>query len=533
MGPEKKIDYDYVIIGSGFGGSVSALRLGEKGYKVAVLEKGRRYRTEDFPRTNWNVRKSLWMPRLGLYGIFALTFLRHVFVLHGAGVGGGSLNYCNQLLVPPDEVFERPEWGPGDWKAKLAPFYEVAKRMLGATPSPRIGKADEILAEIGREIRGHDTFHINDVGVFFGEPDKTVPDPYFNGEGPDRTGCTFCGACIVGCRVGAKNTLDKNYLYLAEHKHGVEIVPETEVTGIRPLDGEYEVFATKSTGFHHSKRMYRTSGVVVSGGVMGSVKLLLKCKAQGLLPNLSGQLGNYVRTNSETLVGATARDRNADYSDQISITSGIYPDENTHVEVVRFNKGSDVLAFLATLLIDGGGRIPRWVRFLGNALRHPWEFLKSLSPFGWAARTPILLVMQTIESYLRLGYGRRWWRLCKRSMNSTLAPGAKKIPSYIPIANEIARRMGERIKGQPMSSWPEVVFDVPITAHILGGAVMGETPEKGVVSLNGEVHGYPNLYVVDGSTVPVNLGVNPSLTITAMAEYIMSQMPQKGEGEQR
>lgn len=533
MEPEKKLDYDYVIIGSGFGGSVSAMRLGEKGYKVAVLEKGRRYRTEDFPRTNWNVRKSLWMPQFGLYGIFALTFLRHVFVLHGAGVGGGSLNYCNQLLIPPDEVFEKPQWGPGDWKAKLSPFYEVAKHMLGANPSPRVGKADEILAEIGREIRGEDTFHINDVGVFFGEPDKTVPDPYFNGEGPERTGCTFCGACIVGCRVGAKNTLDKNYLYIAEHKHGVEIVPETEVTGIRPLDGGYEVLAMKSTGFRHIKRTYRASGVVASGGVMGSVKLLLKCKAEGLLPNLSDQLGNYVRTNSETLVGATARDRNADYSDQISITSGIYPDEDTHVEVTRFNKGSDVLAFLATLLIDGGGRVPRWVRFLGNALRHPWEFLKSLSPFGWAARTPILLVMQTIESYLRLGYGRRWWRLGKRSMNSTLAPGAKKIPSYIPVANEIARRMGERINGQPMSSWLEVVFDVPITAHILGGAVMGESPEQGVVNFNGEVHGYRNLYVVDGSNVPVNLGVNPSLTITAMAEYIMSQVPQKFEREQR
>jgi cholesterol oxidase len=519
--------YDYVIIGSGFGGSVSALRLAEKGYQVAVLEKGRQYRTEGFPRTNWNIRKSLWIPQLGLYGIFAFTFLRHVFVLHGAGVGGGSLNYCNQLLVPPDEVFEKPEWGPGDWKERLAPFYELAKRMLGANPSPRIGKADEILSEIGKEIRGKDTFHINDVGVFFGEPNKTVIDPYFNGEGPERTGCTFCGACIVGCRVGAKNTLDKNYLYLAQHKHSVDIIPETEVTGIRPVENGYEVLARQSTGVLHRKRIYHTRGVVVSGGVMGSVKLLLKCKTDGLLPYLSDQLGNYVRTNSETLVGATAKDRNADYSDQISITSGIYPDENTLVEIVRFNKGSDILAFLATLLIDGGGRIPRWMRFLGNAFIHPWEFLKSLSPFGWAARTPILLVMQTIESYLRFGYARRWWRLGRKSMNSVLSPGAKKIPSYIPVANEIARRMAKRINGHPISSWPEVVFDIPITAHILGGAVMAESAEKGVVGFNGEVHGYRNLYVVDGSNVPVNLGVNPSLTITAMAEYIMSQVPKK------
>jgi len=529
MEHQGNLDYDYIVIGSGFGGSVSALRLGEKGYRVAVLEKGKRYRTEDFPRTNWNLRKSMWMPQLGLYGIFALTFLRHVFVLHGAGVGGGSLNYCNQLLVPPDEVFQKLEWGPGDWKAKLAPFYEVASRMLGVNPSPRVGKADEILAEIGREIRGEDTFHINDVGVFFGEPDKTVPDPYFNGDGPERTGCTFCGACIVGCRVGGKNTLDKNYLYLAENKYGVAIVPETEVTGVRPLDEGYEVIAAKSTGLRHNKRIYRANGVVFSGGVMGSVKLLLKCKAEGLLPNLSDQLGNFVRTNSETLVGVTARDRNADYSDQLSITSGIYPDKDTHVEVVRFNKGSDVLWSLSTLLTDGGGRVPRWVRFLGNVLRHPWEFLKSLLPFGWAARSSILLVMQTIESYLRFGYRRRWWRLGKRSMNSALAPGAEKITSYIPVANEIARRMGERINGRPMSSWPEVVFNVPMTAHILGGAVMGDRTEKGVVNFNGEVHGYPNLYVVDGSNVPVNLGVNPSLTITAIAEYIMSQMPAKSE----
>ncbi|TET92487.1 MAG: GMC family oxidoreductase, partial [Desulfobacteraceae bacterium] len=331
--------YDYIIIGSGFGGSVSALRLAEKGYQVLVLEKGKRYRSEDFPRTNWNLRKSLWVPHLGFYGIWVLSLLKHVFILHGTGVGGGSLNYCNQLLVPPDEVFKKPEWGPGDWKAKLAPFYDIAKRMLGANPSPSVGKADKILAEIGREIRGEDTFHINDVGVFFGESDKTVPDPYFDGDGPDRTGCTFCGACMIGCPVGSKNTLDKNYLYLAEHKYGVEILPETEVTGVKPTDDGYEVFTRKSTGIYHLKRAFQARGVIFSGGVMGSVKLLLDCKTKGLLPNLSRHLGNYVRTNSEALLAVTSNDRHADYSDQISITSGIYPDENTHVEVVRFNKG--------------------------------------------------------------------------------------------------------------------------------------------------------------------------------------------------
>jgi len=521
--------YDYIIIGSGFGGSVSALRLSEKGYRVAVLERGMRYETQDFPRTNWNLRKNLWIPQLGLYGIWNLSLLKHVFILHGTGVGGGSLNYCNQLLVPPDEVFEKPEWGPGEWKARLGPFYDRAKCMLGANPSPQVGRADRILAEIGKEIRGEDTFHINDVGVFFGEPDKTVPDPYFNGEGPERTGCTFCAACMIGCRVGGKNTLDKNYLYLAQHKYGVEIFPETEVAGVRPLDDGYEVLTKKSTGILHPKKAFRAYGVVFSGGVMGSVKLLLQCKCKGLLPELSPQLGNFIRTNSEALLGVKAKDRKANYSDQISITSGIYPDQDTHVEIVRFNEGSDVIGLLATLLTDGGGRIPRPIRFIGNLLRHPWAFVKSLWPVGWGARTPILLVMQTVENHIRFDYKRRWWRLGKRSLNSSLVPGTKKVPSYIPVANEIARRMGERMEGQPLSSWPEVLFDVPTTAHILGGAVMGETPETGVVDFRGEIHGYPNLYVVDGSNVPVNLGVNPALTITAVAEYIMSQIPPKSE----
>ncbi|MFC1823199.1 GMC oxidoreductase [Thermodesulfobacteriota bacterium] len=521
-------EYDFIIIGSGFGGAVSALRLAERGYRIAVIEKGKRYRPEDFPRSNWNPRKFLWQPKFGLYGIWALSLLRHVFILHGTGVGGGSLNYCNNLLIPPDEVFEKPEWGPGDWKTKLAPFYEEARRMLGANPSPSVGRADQILAEIGREMTGKDTFHVNDVGVFFGEPETIVPDPFFGGDGPDRKGCTFCGACMIGCRDDGKNTLDKNYLFLAE-KLGTKIFPETEAVGVRQLDGGYEVLTKRSTGLRSKRKNLRARGVVFSGGVMGSIELLMICKARGMLPRLSNQLGNFIRTNSEALIGVTAHDRHADFSDQISITSGIYPDDKTHVEIVRFNKGSDVVGLLSTLLTDGGGHLPRFVRFLGNVLRNPWAFLKSLWPAGWGARTPILLVMQTIESYLRFDYRRRWWRFGKKSMNSRLSKGTRKIPSYIPIANEIARRMGEKMPGQPMSSWAEVLFDVPTTAHILGGAVMGETSEKGVVDFDGQVHGYQNLYVVDGSNIPVNLGVNPSLTITAMAEYIMSQIPPKKE----
>jgi cholesterol oxidase len=521
--------YDFIVIGSGFGGSVSALRLAEKGYRVAVLEKGRRYHTQDFPSTNWNLRKFLWKPRLGLYGIQMLTLMRHVFILHGGGVGGGSLVYANQLLIPPDEIFLKPEWGPGDWKEKLLPFYEKGKRMLGATRCPSVGRADEILAEIGKEIRGEDTFHINDVGVFFGEPEKTVPDPYFNGDGPQRTGCTFCGACMIGCPIGAKNTLDKNYLYLAEKKYGVEIIPETEVTGVQPAEAGYDVFTRKSTGFRHPEKTISARGVVFSGGVLGTIKLLFECKAKRWLPDISKTLGHSVRTNSEALLTITANDRKADYSDHIAITSGIYPDPKTHIEVVRYNKGSDVMGSLVTILTGGGGRIPRVIRFFGNILRHPWVFLKSFWIFGWGARTPILLVMQTAESKFQFDYKRRWWRLGKKSLNSKISPNSPKIPSYIPIANQVAKRMGEKINGQPMSAWTEVLFDISSTAHILGGCAMGESTEEGVVDFTGQLHGYRNLYVVDGSNVPVNLGVNPSLTITAIAEYIMSQIPEKSE----
>ncbi len=519
------MDYDAIVIGSGFGGSVSALRLAEKGYRVAVLEKGRRYRTEDFPATNWNLKKSIWMPRLGLYGIQMLTFLRHVAVLHGGGVGGGSLVYANQLLVPPDPVFDQLLWGGGNWKERLAPHYVTARRMLGANPSPTVGRADRLLREVGIEMRGEDTFHKNDVGVFFGEPRREVPDPYFGGDGPPRTGCTFCGACMIGCPVGAKNTLDKNYLYLAERKHGVEIFPETEVTGVRPAPGGYEVLTRRSLRPFTPLKTYRASKVVFSGGVMGTVKLLLQCRRNGLLPDLSSRLGHFVRTNSEAILAVRSRDRSVNWNDQIAITSGIYPDPDTHMEMVRYNKGSDLLYGLLTLLTDGGDSVPRQVRFAGNLLRHPLRFMRNLWFVGSSATTTVLLVMQTSDNYLILDYAPRPWRLGACSLNSRLPRGGRPIPSYIPVANEAARRLARKMDGEAMSSWPEVLLDAPTTAHILGGCCMGAGQETGVVGFNGEVFGYPGLYVADGSVVPANLGVNPSLTITALSEYIMDQMP--------
>ncbi|NQU62959.1 MAG: GMC family oxidoreductase [SAR324 cluster bacterium] len=522
---QQKYDYDFVVIGSGFGGSVSALRLAEKGYKVAVLEKGKRWQKEDFPKTNWNIKKYLWLPQLGMYGYQMLTQLKHVLILHGGGVGGGSLVYANQLLIPPDEVFNRSEWGINNCKATLMPHYEEARRMLGANPSPQVGVADKCLREVGIDMTGKDTFHINDVGIFFGKPDKTVADPYFGGEGPERTGCTFCGACMIGCPVGAKNTLDRNYLFLAEKK-GVEIVPETEVTGVRPLNGGYEILTHSPSGAQPDK-VYTSRGAVFSGGVMGTVKLLHQCKQKGLLPDISDQLGNVVRTNSEALLGVKSNDKKTNWNDQIAITSGIYPDETTHVEMVRFNKGSDLLLSLNTLLTGGGGRVPRVLRYLGNILLHPLRFISLLWPLGKAASGTVVLVMQTDENYLKLDYKRRWWRLGGRSMNSSVPSGLKRAPAYIPIANEVTRRLAEKMNGIPLSSYSEVILNSPLTAHILGGCCMGETADKGVVGLNGELFGYPNLYVADGSVIAANLGVNPSLTITALSEFIMSQVTLK------
>ncbi|MFC1527287.1 GMC oxidoreductase [Candidatus Neomarinimicrobiota bacterium] len=517
------IAYDYIIIGSGFGGSVSALRLAEKGYSVLVIEQGKRYQTEDFPKSNWNLRKYFWIPKLALYGIQAMTLLKDVFILHGTGVGGGSLVYANNLLIPPDNVFDDPRWGSKGWKEKLAPFYKLAQTMLGATPSKVITKADKILKECAAEIGKEDTFHVNDVGIYFGEEDVTVPDPYFNGKGPDRTGCTLCGGCMVGCRYGAKNTLDKNYLYLAEQL-GVEIISETRVSDVIPIsNNQYQITTKKVTGLFGKKLIFKSTSVIFSGGVMGTVKLLYQCKDHGSLPNISNKLGDVVRTNSETLVGVKAND-DEDYSKGIAITSGIYPDEHTHIETVRYAKGQDAMSGFATILTDGSKGIPRQISFLFTILKHPIQFVKSFWPFNWAEKTTIFLVMQTISNYMQFEYKSRFWRLGRKSMNSNWQTD-EKVPSYIPVANDFAKRFAKRVNGMAFSVLPEVLFDTSSTAHILGGCIMSDSPENGVIDFSGKVHGYENLYVVDGSIVPANLGVNPSLTITALAEYIMDQVP--------
>lgn len=521
-------DVDFAIVGSGFGGSVSALRLTEKGYKVTVLECGKRWSKEDFPRTNWNVRKFLWAPRLLCHGIQRLTLLRDTLILSGAGVGGGSLVYAGTLLVPPPEAFSGPGWPAGtDWRGELMPFYETAKRMLGVTANPKLWPADRQLRQIADEMGRGDTFHVTNVAVLFakeGEQEgQRVPDPFFGGEGPERATCVHCGGCMVGCRFGAKNTLDLNYLYLAEKK-GCTIQPETMVTAIDALPGGgYELTLERSTALlDKRRRRLRARGVVLSAGVLGTVKLLLRARAEGRLPHLSAQLGNYVRTNSEVILGVTARDDRIDYSRGIAITSGIYPDARTHIEPVRYPAGSDVMGALGTVLTDDRPGLPRWLRWLGRRLLHPMDLIFGLLPFKFARRSTILLVMQTVDNYMQLVWKRG-------GMTTHRPPGQPKPPAYIPIANEVGRRLGVLMNGTPRNAINEAVLNVPTTAHILGGCAIADSPERGVIDQHHQVFGHENLYVVDGSMVPSNLGVNPSLTITAMAERAMSKVPRRSD----
>ncbi|MCK6528834.1 GMC family oxidoreductase [Myxococcota bacterium] len=529
--PPPGFDADFVVVGSGFGGAVSAMRLTQKGYSVVVLEAGRRWRKEDFPRNNRVFWKFLWMPRLLCRGIQRLTLLSDVLVLSGAGVGGGSLVYANTLLVPPDAAFDDPRWpGSQGWKGALAPHYETAKRMLGVAPTPRISTGDEALKRCAERMGRGDTFHHTNVGIFFGEEGAEVEDPYFEGAGPRRTGCTFCGGCMTGCREGAKNTLDRNYLHLAEG-WGARIVADTQVTDVRPLPGGGYELSTRCTHrpWLPAGPRYRARGVVLAAGVLGTVRLLMECRRRGSLSRLSPRLGDYVRTNSEAIIGLTQRGGGTDHSEGIAIASGFYPEPDTHVEAVRYGAGSDVMGGLATLMADGGGGMPRQLRYLLEVLKHPVDFLRSVWPFGWARKTLILLVMQTRPNSLRASLERRWYWPFGRLLVTRPAEGASRPPTYIPVGHEVARSIARELDAFPCGAINEVLLDVPTTAHVLGGACIGSTPEEGVVDEGGRVFGHDGLYVVDGSVVPANLGVNPSLTITALAEHAMSRVPAKGQ----
>lgn len=517
-------EYDFLIVGSGFGGAVSALRLAEKGYRVCVLEAGKRWAPEDFPKSNWSIRKFLFLPKLFCYGIQRMTLLDDVLILGGAGVGGGSLVYANTLLVPPAKAFKNAGWPAGrDWQSELAPYYSLAQKMLGANQVPKPYPADELLKAAAEDIGKGDSFRLQTVGVYFGEPGVKIADPYFDGKGPDRVGCTHCGGCMIGCGVGAKNTLDQNYLYLAEQL-GVKIIPETMAEMLRKTENGFAVDTVRVTDFLvKRKKTFRAKQVVLSAGVLGTLKLLMKSRDRGGLPNLSSKLGHKVRTNSESILGASARKPKDDYYKGVAIASSIHIDEQTHVEAVRYPKGSDAMSLLATLMVDGGGKMPRALRWVGTILSHPLDFLRSLVPWGWSNKTIILLVMQAVDSSLTIRLRRRWWWPFGRSLSS-LGDGQEKIPTYIPAANDFARVVAKRLDGYPQSSINEALLDIPVTAHILGGCNMGEDADHGVIDERHEMFAYPGLFVIDGSAVPSNLGVNPSLTITAMAEYAMSQV---------
>lgn len=523
------VDADVIVIGSGFGGAVAALRFTEKGYRVLVLEKGKRWEPHDFAPTNWNIPKAFWFPWLGCYGIWALHLLRDVLVLRGVGVGGGSLVYANTLLVPPDTVWDDPLWkGLEDWRGIMPAHYRTAQRMLGSTTNPRLGPVDEALRRCAERRGTAGTFRPTDVGVFFGEPGVEVPDPYFGGAGPPRVGCTFCGACMTGCRDGAKNTLDKNYLYLAE-RGGARILPETRAELLEPLPGGgWRVLWRRSTERVFPERgVLRSRVLVLAGGALGTVSLLLDSQRRGRLEGLSPRLGSFTRTNSEALLGITSRSR-TDLWKGIAISSEVQMDEVTHMETVRFTKGADVMMLLGTLLTDGGGTVPRSLRWLGNVSRHPLAFLRVTKPWGKAERSVVLLVMQTRDNATQLVKRRTAFWPFTPILTSQPAPGARRVPSYIPIANDVARELAGELDAIPQSTLNEVLLDVPTTAHILGGCPMGADPDQGVVDAHGRVFGQEGLYIVDGSIVGANLGVNPSLTITALAEHVCAHVPPAG-----
>ncbi len=535
-------DYDVLTIGSGFGGSVTALRLTEKGYRVGVLEAGRRFSDEEFAKTSWNLRKFLWMPKLGMYGIQRIHLLRNVMILAGAGVGGGSLNYANTLYVPPNPFFNDPQWKHiTDWRAELMPHYDQAQRMLGVVTNPTFTDADKIMKEVADEMGVGDTFVPTPVGVFFGPdgkktPGKTVRDPYFGGAGPDRTGCIECGSCMTGCRYGAKNTLVKNYLGLAESA-GAQVHPMTTVTGFeqRP-EGVWEVH-TARTGrwLRKKKRTFTATHVVLAAGTWGTQQLLFTMRDRGKLPRVSDKLGVLTRTNSESIVGAgrlEVRD-DLDLTHGVAITSSIHPTSDTHIEPVRYGKGSNAMGMLQTLMTDGAGPggtdTPRWRQLLDQAREDPTKMLAMLNVRQWSERTVIALVMQHLDNSITT-FTRRG-RLGLRRMSSKQGHGEPN-PTWIPVGNEVTRRIAKKIDGVAGGTWGEL-FNIPLTAHFLGGAAIGDSPEHGVIDPYQRVYGYPTLSVMDGAAISANLGVNPSLSITAQAERAASLWPNKGQQDLR
>ncbi|MGW0247186.1 GMC oxidoreductase [Nocardia goodfellowii] len=518
-------DYDVVVIGSGFGGSVSALRLTEKGYRVGVLEAGRRWTADDLPTTNWNVRKSIWAPRLGMTGTQRISILGKCAVFSGAGVGGGSLIYGNTLYEPLPNFYSDRQWAHiTDWKAELAPYYDQAKRMLGVAPNPRLSPADVVIKEIAEDLGVGETFHATNVGVFFNEadPGTEVDDPYFGGAGPRRRGCVHCAQCFTGCPHNAKNTTPTNYLYLAEQA-GAEVHALTTATAVRPLpQGGYAIdTARPDRWIRKQPRTFTAQQVVFAGAALGTQKLLHKMRDERVLPELSPRLGELTRSNSEAILNVVSRTR-MDFAEGIAITSSIHPEADTHIEVCHYGKGQNALFPMSVPIVDGGAF--RFLRFLLAILVHPLVFLRSLNARRASEKSVILLVMQSLDNSLT--------SFRKRGQLKTKSGPGEPNPTWIPLAHDVGRRFADKVNGDTHGMVMDV-FNIPATAHYIGGCVIGESPETGVVDPYQRVFGHPGLHVADGSAVTANLGVNPSLTITAQAERAMAFWPNKGEADPR
>lgn len=526
-----RFDYDVLVVGSGFGGSVSALRLAEKGYRVGVLEAGRRFTDRTLPKTSWRLRRFLWAPKLGLRGIQRITFLRDVVVLSGAGVGGGSLVYANVLYRPLGAFFADRQWAHiADWAAELGPHYSRAERMLGAVPNPTVTRHDRALLAVANDLGVESSFRVTPVGVYFGEAGKEVPDPYFGGEGPARRGCVECGECMIGCRYGAKNRLDRNYLFLAERR-GAVVHADTMVTSIRPLDGEgYEVRTRSPRPWPSRGRTFRAKQVVLSAGALETTRLLLRMRGSGELPGLSERVGHLVRTNSQSLRGAersrVRTEPGEDLTSGVAITSSIYPSADTHVEPVRYGKGSNFMGGLFTVMLnrDSEPDTRPWRLFLRQALRNPGDLVRVLWRRRWSERTSVLVAMQTLDNSITL-------RAKGQRLVSEHGHGTPN-PEWIPLVDEVTRRMADELGGRPRGTLGEII-GAPMTAHPIGGCVIGDSPASGVVDEYHRVYGHPGLHVVDASSIPANLGANPALTVTAMAERAMSLWPKAGEADAR
>ncbi|SDR78204.1 cholesterol oxidase [Gillisia sp. Hel1_33_143] len=517
-------EYDYVIVGSGFGGSVSALRLSEKGYKVLVIEKGKWFKAKDFPKTNWNFRRWLWMPKLKFFGIMKLSIFRHIAIISGTGVGGGSLVYANTLPTPKTAFFNSGSWKDLEaWEHTLKPFYQEALKMLGAAQNPKLFDGDLGLQKVAEDLDIKENFEATRVAVFFGKPNITQKDPYFNGEGPDRSGCTFCGACMTGCRYNAKNTLDMNYLYLAQ-KNGAEIIAENEVIDVQSIhakDGSegYEVLTRSSTKWLNQNRKITTKGVIFSGGVLGTVKLLLKLKKKSL-QLLSNKVGEDIRSNNETLISVSGLNKEKNYSRGVAIGSILNTDENSHLEICRYGEGSDAWKLAHLPYVTGSNVASRIFKTLVKLFKNPIDYFKIYFVNGWSKNTVVLLFMQTLDSTLKFK------RNIFGHMYSTVSTGKAPTP-FIPESIQLAKAYRKAINGVSTSFALATLAGIPSTAHILGGAVMGENIDTGVIDKHNKVFGYKNMFVIDGAMISSNPGVNPSLTITAIAEHAMDQIPAK------